>query len=120
MFMAKPTPAHHWKHNRLFIIIIIIRRRIQEISIAKNPKLKARAQCAHRKKHNNYLYENQNTTEEQTEHTMTTVPWTIIQSMRRLKKSATAGQVESPKTTNCTSIHKHITNVDQNFIYYRC
>ena len=55
---------------------------------------------------NKYLYKIQTQKEEQTEHTMTTTPWTIIQFMesekKEGKKPTTARKVEIPKTTNCT------------------
>ena len=49
----------------MIIMIMIIR---QEISIAHNPELKARVQCAHQKKRKiNYRYKNKN--KKQTKHT---------------------------------------------------
>ena len=58
----------------------------QEISLAHNPQPKANAQCAHRKTQNKYLHKSKNKKEEQTEHTMTTSPWTMIQPTRRQKR----------------------------------
>ena len=76
------------------------------IAVGHNPQLKARAQCAHRKMQNKYLHKNKNKKEEQTEHTMTTTPWTIPQSTKKKKKSAEQQpekkKVESPETINYT------------------
>ena len=75
------------------IIILII---IQEISTAHNPQLKARAQCAHRKTQNKYLYKNKNR-KRRTEYTMTTTPWTIIQfTWRKKKRRKTPRKKEAP------------------------
>ena len=68
----------------IYLVIVIIIT--QEISIVHNPQLKAKVQCADRKMQNKYLYKNKNKKEEQTEHTMTTTPWTIIQSTRSEKE----------------------------------
>ena len=40
-------------------------------------------------------------TKRQIKHTITTTHWTIVQS-------TTAKKVDSPETTNCTNVHKHI------------
>ena len=77
---------------------------IQEISIPHNPKLKAGAQCAHRKTQNELPIKkakNPNKTNKahHNYHTM---------DNRAIIQSTTAGKVDSPETTNCTSVHKHV------------
>ena len=77
------------------IIIIII---IQEISTAHDLELKARVQCAHRKNTEQITYKNKKTNKaHHNYHALDDC--TIIQS-------TTAGKVDSPETTNCTSVHK--------------
>ena len=55
--------------------------------MAHNLHLKARAQCAHRKMQNMYIYKNRRK-KEQTAHQdiSTTTPWTIIRSTKKKRK----------------------------------
>ena len=72
---------------------------MQEIYVVHNPELKAGAQCAHRKTQ----YQNKNKTKtNKTHHNYHRMDdRTIIQS-------TTARKVDSPETTDCTSVHKHV------------
>ena len=78
---------------------------MQEISIAHNPELKAGAQCAHRKTQNELHISKNKQTNKQTNkahhnyHAM---------DDRIIMQSTTAGKVDSPETTDCTSVHKHV------------
>ena len=80
------------------VIIVIL-----EISVAHNLELKARAQCVHRKtkKKKNYIKNKNKKTNKA--HTMDN--HTINEEK---KEETTTGKVDSPETTNCTSVHKHV------------
>ena len=76
-----------------------------DISIAHNLQVKARAQCAHRKIQNMYMYARDTQKREQTKHTrMFHLPHqgqhTVykVQNMSKNRKQ----RLESHKSTNCT------------------
>ena len=77
---------------------------IQEISIEHNFRAKSWVQCSHKKTQNGLPIKNKQTNKQTSKshhnyHTMD--DRTIIQS-------ATAGKVDNPETTNCTSVNKHV------------
>ena len=85
----------------MMMIRIIIR--IQEISIEHNPRLKARAQCAHRKTQKKYLKNKEKNRAHHDYHTMDnhTICGGEREGGMQVQNNSQKKKVESSEITNC-------------------